>query len=99
MRVSLANQDEYSIGDGEWRAGLSLGYETETANWFVGVGTSAWVFEDDGSYLLKAGLALYWKFTDTIHGRAEWKHDFIDYRGVLDHGNGETVKIGLGFVF
>ena len=134
LRVPLADQDEYSIGDGEWGAGLSLGYETETAGWFISTGASVWAFEDkepfqvgahldlgrnlfafnssgqilwetdfkwedDGSYLLKAGPALYWKLTDTIHGRVEWKHDFIDHRGVLDHGNGDTVKIGLGFVY
>ncbi len=134
LRVPLAHQDEYSIGDGEWGVGVSIGYETETANWFISTGVSVWTFEDqepfevgvnldlgrnlfafdssgqilwetdfkwedDGSYLLKAGLALYWKFTDTVHGRAEWKHDFIDYRGALDHGNGETFKIGLGFVY
>ena len=134
LRVPLAHEDEYSIGDGEWGAGLSIGYETETADLFLSVSANAWVFEDeepfevglsfdlgrnlfafnssgqitwetdfkwedDGSYLLKAGLALYWKFTDTIHGRIEWKHDFYDKRGILDHGNGDTIKIGLGFVY
>jgi len=134
VRVPLSKVDEYSIGDGEWGAGLFMGYETETANWFIGGGASAWVFkqdepfeagvsldfgknlfgygtsgqitwetdykwEDDGSELLKAGLALYWKFTDTIHSRIEWKHDFYDRRRVLDHGNGDTVKLGVGFVY
>lgn len=134
LRVPLSNQDEYSVGDGEWGAGLSVGYETETANWFVGVGANAWVFEDeepfeagfffdfgrnlfgfgssgqitwetdfkwedDGSYRLIAGPALYWKFADSFHGRIEWKHDFYDRRGVPDHGNGDTVKIGFGFVY
>lgn len=134
LRVPIANQDEYSISDGEWGAGFSIGYETETAHWFISTGANLWTFEDqepfevgahldlgrnffafnssgqilwetdfkwedDGSYLLKSGPALYWKFTDTIHGRLEWKHDFYDRRGVLDHGNGDTVKIGLGFVY
>jgi len=134
LRVPISNQDEYSIGDGEWGTGFSIGYETETADWFVGIGVDAFVFdneepfevgasidfgrnvfgfgssgqitwetdfkwEDDGSYLLSAGPALYWKFTDTIHGRMEWKHSFIDRRGVIDHGNGDTFKIGLGFAF
>jgi len=110
LRIPLADNDEYEIGDGEWGTGLSIGYETETADWFVGVGASAWVFEDqepfevgafldfgrnvfgfgssgqltwetdfkwedDGSYLLKAGPALYWKVNDTAHFRAEWKHE------------------------
>ncbi|MGB0293125.1 MAG: hypothetical protein ACPGIA_11170 [Luteolibacter sp.] len=134
LRVPLAGDDDYEIGDNEWGGGLFLGYETETADWFIGTGVSAWVFdgdepfemgasldfgrnvfafgssgqitwetdykwEDDGSTRLKSGPAIYWKFTDTVHGRLEWKHDFYDYRGVLDHGNGDTVKVGIGFVF
>jgi len=128
------SQDDYDIPDREWGAGLSIGYETETYDWFIGLSASAWVFEDDepfelsasldvgknifgfgssgqvtwetdfkweddGSYLLKAGPALYWKFTDTVHFRAEWKHDFYDKRGILDHGNGNTIKLSLGLVF
>ncbi len=56
-------------------------------------------FEDDGSLTLSAGPALYWKFTDTVHGKISWKHDFSDRQGVVDHGNGNGVKIGIGFVF
>lgn len=134
LRVPTAGNDSYEIGDGVWGAGLSLGYETETTDWFFAFGASAWTFEqdepfqaglsvdfgrnifafdssgqltwetdftweDDGSRLLSAGPALYWKFTDTIHFKAEWKHDFYDKRGTLDHGNGDTIKIGLGFVY
>jgi len=134
LRVPLSDQDQYEIEDGEWGGGLSIGYETETYGWFVGVGATVWVFEhdepfevstsldfgknieafgssgqiswetdfkweDDGSNLLKAGPAAYWKFTDTIHFRAEWKHDFYDKRAEIDHGNGDTFKISLGFVF
>jgi len=134
LRIPTAGSDSYEIGDGEWGGGLSLGYETETRDWFFAVGVSAWVFdgdepfqasasldfgrnifafdtggqltwetdfiwEDDGSQLLTAGPALYWKFTDTVHFKAEWKHDFYDQRGVADHGNGDTIKIGFGFVY
>lgn len=134
LRIPVARDDAYEIGDGEWRAGLSVGYETETANWFFGVGANAWSFkgdepfeigaffdfgrnifgfgssgqlnwetdflwEDDGSFLLNAGPSLYWKVNDTVHFRADWKHDFIDRRGILDHGNGDAVRVGLGFVY
>lgn len=134
VRVPLAGNSDYEIGDGEWGGGLSVGYETETYDWFIGLSATAWVFEDDepfevsasidvgrnlvgfgsngqitwetdfkweddGSSLLKAGPALYWKFTDTVHFRAEWKHDFYDKRAVVDHGNGDTFKVALGFVF
>ena len=56
-------------------------------------------FQDDGTRTLSAGPALYWNFNDTTHLRIEWKHDFLDRQGVLDHGNGDVFKISLGFVF
>ena len=134
FRIPLAGDDEYEIWDGDWGTGFSFGYETETVNWFLGIGVNTWFFEDDksneagsffdiglnlfgfgssgqitwetdykwendGSYLLKSGPAIYWKFSDTVHGRVEWKKDYIDRRGVLDHGNGDIFKIGIGFVY
>ena len=57
------------------------------------------MFEDDGSSTFAAGPALYWNIDDTMHARIEWKHDFYDYQGELDHGNGGGLRIGLGFVY
>lgn len=134
LRIPLAGEDEYEIGDNEWGGGLFLGYETERVDWHFAFGMNAWIFdgdepfeaaasldfghhffasdsmglitwetdfrwEDDGSICLQAGPAIYWKFTDTLHGRIDWKHDFYNRRGILDHGNGDVVKVGLGFVF
>ena len=48
---------------------------------------------------LLAGPALYWNINDIAHFRIEWKHDFHDRQGVLDHGNGDVFKFSLGFVF
>jgi len=58
-------------------------------------------WEDDNSQTLSAGPALYWRFTDTVHCRLEWKHDFISKVGMneLDHGNGDRISLGLGFVW
>ena len=56
-------------------------------------------YEDDGSGTLSAGPAFYWSFNEEFHLRIEWKHDFHDRQGVLDHGNGNTFKFGIGFVF
>jgi hypothetical protein len=56
-------------------------------------------FEDNGSLTLTMGPALYWKFTDTIHSKVSWKKDVSDRQGILDHGNGEAFKIGIGFVY
>ena len=55
--------------------------------------------EGDGTQRLSAGPTLYWRFTDTVHGQMEWKHDFHDRPGPLDHGNGESFRLGVGFVF
>ena len=56
-------------------------------------------WEDDGSETLSAGPALYWNVNDTVHWKLEWKHDFHDRQGTLDHGNGNVFKFSLGFVF
>ena len=55
--------------------------------------------EGDGSETLVVGPSLYWRFTDTVHGKIMWKRDTHDRQGTLDHGNGRYVKIGLGFVY
>ena len=79
---------------------LDIGYNFEA---FGSNGTVLWEtdfhYEDDGSETLSAGPAVYWNINDTSHLRLEWKHDFYDRQGVLDHGNGNTFKFSLGFVF
>lgn len=73
---------------------------------FQGFGSSGHIkwendlhFEDDGSLTWSTGPALYWMFTDTVHSKVSWKHDVSDRQGVVDHGNGDGVKFGIGFVF
>ena len=84
----------------ESHSSLDLGYNFEAR------GTNGSIFwesdfhwEDDGSETLSAGPALYWNVNDTVHWKLEWKHDFHDRQGVLDHGNGDVFKFSLGFVF
>ena len=55
--------------------------------------------EGDGSMTVSSGPTVYARFTDTVHGQVEWKHDFHDRPGTIDHGNGETFRLGVGFVF
>jgi hypothetical protein len=57
------------------------------------------IHEDDGTVVISAGPALYWKITDTVHTRIDWKRDWFDRQGGIDHGNGDTFKVGIGFVF
>lgn len=56
-------------------------------------------YEDDGAFTISVGPVLYWRFTDTIHGQVDWLHDISDRQGQLDHGNGNAVRVGVGFVF
>lgn len=58
-------------------------------------------WKDDNSQTLAAGPALYWRFTDVVHSRIEWKHDFLSKvsSSKPDHGNGDTISVGLGFVW
>ncbi|MDC0050059.1 transporter [Verrucomicrobia bacterium] len=79
---------------------LDLGY-----NFYLGESNCALMWEtdfhweDDESRTLSAGPAFYWNINDTAHLRLEWKHDFYDRQGTLDHGNGDTFKFGIGFVY
>jgi len=59
------------------------------------------LMDSDGARTLSTGTALYWRVTDLVHTRAEIKWDIYDDQGnrELDHGNGYTAKIGLGFVW
>ena len=56
-------------------------------------------YEDNGSKTFYAGPAFYWNFNDKTHMRLEWKHDFYDYQGKLNHGNGDRFLLSLGVVF
>lgn len=61
--------------------------------------TNHFHYEDDGAFTISSGALLYWRFTDTIHGQIDWLHDLSDRQGSLDHGNGNAVRVGIGFVF
>ena len=56
-------------------------------------------FEDDGTHFFSSGPALYWRFSDTVHTRIEWKKTFAETRGTIDHGDSTTFKVGAGWVF
>ena len=80
------------------RGDLGYNFVTEQSN-----GSLFWEtdfhFEDDESRTISAGPALYFNHNDTIHSRIEWKHDFADHQGILDHGNGDAIKLGVAWVF
>ena len=98
--VSTSGWLNHSDEPFESHSSLDIGYNFQALE---SNGTIFWEtdfhYEDDGSETLSAGPAFYWNFNDTTHLRIEWKHDFHDRQGILDHGNGDTFKIGIGFVF
>lgn len=57
--------------------------------------------ESDGSRILSLGPALYWRWSDIVHTRLEWKPKVYDDQGddAPDHSGGSDTKIGIGFVF
>lgn len=81
----------------EFKAHLDLGRNFADRGQFL-VETD-YHYEDDGTSTLMAGPALYWRFSDTLHSRIEWKYALADRQGETDHGNGHTLKFGLGWVF
>lgn len=58
-------------------------------------------WDDEDALSLSAGPALYWRWNDHTHIRVEWKHDYISEvsRDTPDHGNGDHLSGGIGFVF
>ena len=56
-------------------------------------------YEFDGSYTLKSGPALYYRITDIVHARLDWKYDLIDKQNTIDHGKGQSLKASIGFVW
>ena len=100
----------FSIGTSGWyyledqpfesHSALDLGYNFEAKG---SNGAILWEtdfhFEDNGSGTLHAGPAFYWNFNDVTHMRLAWKYDFYDRQGILDHGNGNDLKLSIGWVF
>ena len=74
VRIPTSSRtSSYDIYDRYWGAGLSLGYETETADLFVATGVSGWVFESGDTNELGASLDLGWNFRD--NAQILWETD------------------------
>ena len=84
----------------ETKLSLDLGYK------FYPMGTNSqilwetdFLYMDNGTRKILAGPAFYWNFNDAIHMRFEWKHDFYNHQGRLDHANGDRFLLSLGVVY
>lgn len=83
----------------EWSASIDLGRNHLDRMQFLIETDMKW--DDEGKFFLSSGPAYYLRMTDNIHFRAEWKHDFVSEVSdkTADHGQGDRVSVGIGFVY
>lgn len=58
--------NSYQVPDCSWGTGLSVGYETETYNWFFATNANAWIYKDELPAEYASNLDLGWKIKDSI---------------------------------
>ena len=83
----------------EWHYSLDLGWNALDYLQILWESDLHW--DDDDAFIVSAGPAIYARFSDNVHARFEWKHDFVSEVSSHepDHGNGDRLSIGIGFVF
>lgn len=83
----------------EWNFSLDLGWNALDNLQVLWESDLHW--DDQDAFQCSAGPALYLRWSDSIHSRLEWKHDFVSKvsRDQPDHGNGDSISIGIGFVY
>ncbi len=86
---------------------LEVSYHMDVGLNLHGLGSSGYLkwktsvqHDTDSSLTVSAGPVAYWRFTDTVHGQVLYRHDFYDrQKPGLDHGDGDSFRVGVGFVF
>ena len=83
----------------EWSYSLDLGWNARDNMQLLIETDLKW--DDDKAFTASSGPALYWRWSDHIHTRIDWKHDIVSKVSaqVHDHGNGDRISLGIGFVF
>jgi hypothetical protein len=83
----------------EWSTSIDLGWNAQDDLQVLWESDFKW--NDEGAFTLAAGPALYWRYSDRIHTRIEWKHDFVSQvsRNRQKYGNGDRLSLGVGFVY
>ena len=83
----------------EWQLSLDLGWNARDNMqllWEIDL-----LRDDEEAFVVSAGPAIYWRWSDLIHSRIEWRHDFVSRVSAheADHGNGDRIRVGIGVVF
>ena len=83
----------------EWSWMMHLGWNLRDDMQLLWESDLKW--DEDTAFLVSAGPAFYWRWNDYTHTRIEWKHEFISKvsKHEPDHGNGNRLSLGIGFVF
>lgn len=83
----------------EWSASIDLGWNARDDLQVLWESDFKW--NDEDAFTLAAGPAIYWRYSDRVHTRLEWKHDFVSHVGKdrPKYGNGDRLSIGVGFVY
>ena len=59
----------------QWGGSVDLGLKS--GDRLLYLWESDFKLDAEDAFILSAGPAIYYRFSDTIHTRFEWKHDFI----------------------
>ncbi|MGC6424947.1 MAG: hypothetical protein ACON4O_08190 [Lentimonas sp.] len=83
----------------EWSYTVDLGWNARDNMQLLIETDLKW--DDDNAFTASTGPALYWRWSDHVHTRIEWKHDVVSRVSTHtpDHGNGDRISVGVGFVF
>ena len=75
VRIPLGQADSgYEVANRVWGAGFSIGYETETYDWFFASSASAWTFESRQPAAWSLSIDLGWNARDNM--QLLWESDF-----------------------
>ena len=83
----------------QWGGSVDLGLKS--GDRLLYLWESDFKLDVEDAFILSAGPAVYYRFSDTIHTRFEWKHDFISRvsKRQAEYANGDRISFGIGFVF
>ena len=83
----------------EWHISLDLGWNA--LDFLQVLWESDLHWDDEDAFVVSSGPAIYARLSDNVHARLEWKHDFVSEVSSHepDHGNGDRLSVGIGFVF
>ena len=83
----------------QWGGSLDLGLKS--GDRLLYLWESDLKLDTEDTFVLAAGPAIYYRCSDTLHTRFEWKHDLISRVSSrkAEYANGDRISFGIGLVF